>query len=255
MANVADSRLQRVPHTLAADVQVWWVDLEAYAGNIVLGGLCTYDHARAAGFADLQRARQWLASRHALRQVLGNVLGCPPDGLVIEPDEFGKPQLVHESVLAFNLSHSGGQGLIGVASTQAIGLDIELVHGVTDAETLTSIHFTEAERAEWSHAAGELRDRDFLRCWTRKEACVKALGVGLMVQPDSVEVGCAPRSVVVDIPIGAGIAEVAVCSLQLPGEAVGALAVAAHETVGIARRFFCRLAPTSRLQSPGSGPA
>ena len=243
---VHGSCLQRVPHEFSADVQVWWVDLDAYAGTVAMDGLGIPEYARAARMAFGQDVQRRLASRHALRHVLGNVLDRPPEGLVIEPDDVGKPRLVRESALHFNLSHSGHQGLIGVSLTREIGVDIELVHGVVDADTLARAHFTGDEKEEWSRAADPVRDRTFLACWTRKEACVKALGVGFSAQPASFDVGCAAAGRrVVGIPIGTKRCEVSVCSLQVARESVAAVAVAAPEAVGIARQFFRNSAPFS----------
>ena len=249
MSRMQDSCLQRVPHQFSADVQVWWVDLDAYAATVTLDGLSAQEHARAASMAFGQDARRFLASRHALRHVLANALDRLPEGLVIEPDDFGKPHLLQGSAPHFNLSHSGYQGLIGVSLDRPIGVDIEVVLEVVDADALVGAHFTADEREEWLSAPDPLRDRAFLTCWTRKEACVKALGVGLSLQPASIGVGCATHSRVVGIPIGTGRCEVAVCSLRLPGKSVAAVAVATPEAVGIARQFSRRPASPSSLGS------
>jgi 4'-phosphopantetheinyl transferase len=228
-----------VPHELPAGVQLWWVDLDVYAEVVALEGLCAGEHARAARMAFERDARRYLAGRHALRQIIGTALDRSPEALVIEPDDFGKPRLVDTEGPYFNLAHSAREALIGVSPDQAIGVDIEVVREVVDAEALAREHFTDEERAEWSRAE-PARDRAFLACWTRKEACVKALGVGLSAQPASLEVGCAPSGRVVTVPLGTGPCEVTLQSLQLPGDAVAAVALAAPEVVSLARRFFRR---------------
>lgn len=230
--------LERVPHALPADVELWWVDLDAYAEVVALDGLSAHEYARGARMAFGRDARRYLAGRHALRQVLANELGRSPEGLVIEPDEFGKPHLLPAGPLHFNLSHSAHEGLIGVSRDNPIGVDIEIVHQVVDADALAGAHFTDDERADWSRAGEPLRDRTFLVCWTRKEACVKALGVGLSAQAASIDAGCAPDKRVVAIPLGGRRCEVTLCSLHLPGESVAAVALATPEAVRIARRFL-----------------
>lgn len=235
---VVSRYLERVPHAFPADLQLWWVDLDAYAEVVALDGLSAQEHARGARMAFGRDARRYLAGRHALRQVLANELDRSPESLVIEPDEFGKPHLLPAGPLHFNLSHSAHEGLIGVSRDSPVGLDIEVVHQVVDADALAGAHFTDAERAEWSRAAEPLRDRTFLACWTRKEACVKALGVGLSARAATIEAGCAPHKRVVAIPLGGRQCEVTLCSLHLPGESVGAVALATPEAVRIARRSF-----------------
>jgi len=228
--------LEPVPHGLSPDVRLWRVDLDAYARAVAPAGLSPGEEARAARMVPEQDGRRYRAARHALRRVIAEAVNAPPESLVIEPDDLGKPRL-HESGLQFNLSHSAGEALIGVSPHRAIGVDIEVVHEVLDAEALARAHFTNAERAEWSRAPAA-RDRTFLTCWTRKEACVKALGVGLSARPEAVEVGCAPDARVVAIRLGTESCEVALESLRLPGESVAAVALAAPEAVRLAREFF-----------------
>jgi 4'-phosphopantetheinyl transferase len=221
-----------VPHDLSPDVQLWRVDLDAYARAAALYG---------------QGAQRRLASRHALRHLLAAVLHRPPESLVITPDDFGKPRLVHADAPHFNLSHSAHECLIGVSQERPIGVDIEVVHEVVDAGPLTRAHFTDGEQAEWSRADECLRDRTFLACWTRKEACAKALGVGLRAQAASIEVGCGPQARVVAIPLGTSRCEVTLSSLRMLGESVAAVAVAAPEAVTLAQRFFRPGPPSDTL--------
>jgi len=230
--------LEPVPHDLSADVRLWWVDLDGYASAISLDGLDAGEHARAARMAVGRDAQRYRASRHALRQLLASALDRLPETLVIETDEFGKPHFADGSSLHFNLSHSGHEGLIGVSPDRAIGVDIEVVHPVVDAVPLARAHFTDDELAAWSGAAERLRDRTFLTCWTRKEACVKALGVGLSALPASIEVGCKSDLRAVGVSFGMGRCEVALQSLRLPSDAVAAVALAGSEAVRQARRRF-----------------
>lgn len=231
--------LEPVPHGLSPDVRVWRVDLDAYAHAVALEGLSPEEEVRAARQALGRDGRRYRAARHALRRVIAEIVNAPPESLVIEPDDLGKPRL-RGSGLQFNLSHSAGEALIGVSPDRAIGVDIEALHEVLDAEALARAHFTSAERAEWARAPAAARDRTFLTCWTRKEACVKALGVGLSAPPEAVEVGCAPDARVVAIRLGTESCEVALESLRLPGGSVAAVALATPEAVRLAREFFRR---------------
>lgn len=231
----AIGHLERVPHALGADVRLWRVDLDAYAGAAPLDGLATAEHARAARFAAGRYGQRYLAAREALRHLLAQALGCSPEDLVIQPDEFGKPHLHPRGPLHFNLSHSTHEGLIGLSRDRPIGVDIEVVHDVIDAEALAEALFTDDERAAWSRATPALRDRAFLACWTRKEACLKALGVGLSARLASIEVGCASDLRVVTVLPGAPRCEVIVQSLDWPGGSVAAVALATPDAVRLAR--------------------
>jgi len=230
--------IRRVSHCLPNDVQVWSVDLDGYAGSVALEGLDVQEHARATRMAFPRDARRLLASRHALRRVLAGVLGRPRESLVFETGEFGKPGLVNGRPLHFNLSRSGPVAVIGVSSQLAVGVDIEVLRPVIDANTLARAHFTDEEFREWSRSDDPARDRTFLTIWTCKEACVKALGVGLSARPGSIHVGATARVRAAAVPLGEARCEVSVWPLPLPGEWVAAVAAAAPEAVEVALQFF-----------------
>lgn len=232
------SYLKRLPNGFATDVQLWWVDLDTYANTVSMDQLPACDRTRAARIVSEQDALRLLASRHALRCILGNVLECSPEDLVFEPDAFGKPRLMNKTQLQFNLSHCGHQGLIGVTPSLPIGVDIEIVREVPDADVIARSEFTSREQEEWRRAPDAHRKLKFLTCWTRKEACVKALGVGFLVQAAAVDVGCIPSHGEVCIALGSGRTVVEVASLPLLGDAVAAAALATSEAAANARSFF-----------------
>jgi 4'-phosphopantetheinyl transferase len=238
---MTDRHFRRVPHELSGDVQLWLVDLDAYSAGVALAGLGEHEYARAARMALARDGERFLASRHALRQRLAAALGRAPEDLGIETDEFGKPFLADAAALQFSLSRSASLALIGLSGDRAIGVDIEAVRAVPETDELVRDHFTAEERAEWARGAHALRARMFLTCWTRKEACVKALGVGLAVPPASVNagVGQGPCLRAATIALAEQRCEVTVQSLDDLGESVAAVALAAPDTVAIARRF-CR---------------
>lgn len=239
----SDRHFRRVGHELPGDVQVWLVDLDAYAAAMALAGLTEPEYARAARMAFERDAERFLASRHALRQVLAAALACAPDSLVIEPDDFGKPCLVEGGALQFSLSRSAGTALIGISRDQAIGVDVERIRAVPDADALAQDHFTAGERAEWAETPGALRESAFLACWTGKEACLKALGVGLALPPASIDTGIGrdpgaqAGARVVAIAVGGQRCEVTLQSLGALNGVVGAVALAAPDAVEITRRF------------------
>jgi 4'-phosphopantetheinyl transferase len=69
-----------------------------------------------------------------------------------------------------------------------IGVDIERRRAIPDAEELANRFFAPAEARTLSRLQNEERDEAFLLCWTRKEAYVKARGVGLSEPLDAFEV-------------------------------------------------------------------
>ncbi len=94
--------------------------------------------------------------------------------------------------LRFNLAHSGELTLIAVTRDCEIGVDVELVRPIERSLEIASRNFHPAELVA-IHAASEIDAPEaFLRCWTRKEAVLKAIGTGLGYPLDAFDVQ--PRS-------------------------------------------------------------
>jgi 4'-phosphopantetheinyl transferase len=160
------------------DLRLWRVDLDT----------ATFDdlpqeaeRQRAARFVRPGDGRRYLASHAALRRLLGRreawVTGA-----------HGKPALASPPPY-FNMSRRPGVALIGISTTHEIGVDVEPVQAMADANELAQLHFTPRERTDVAQESGAARDLAFLRCWTRKEACMKATGCGLSLAPSTFECG------------------------------------------------------------------
>ncbi len=150
-------------------------------------------------------------SRGALRRVLAAYLGCEPQAVELREGEHGKPELGGGGPLRFNLSHSGAVTLIAVCAEREVGVDVELAK---PRRNLVAI----AERELGSEAAAVRaapeaeRAAVFYRAWTRHEARLKCLGVGLWAPPPAAPVA------VESLPVGAGYA----AALAVAGEAMPA---------------------------------
>jgi 4'-phosphopantetheinyl transferase len=145
--------------------------------------------ARAARFRfDLHR-RRFLIGRGQLRCLLAQITGSCPTDLRIITDAYGKPAI--PAGPAFNLSHSDRYLLIGVACDGRLGVDIEIRRAVQDAHELARTFFSRDEIAALADVSRDQVSAAFLRVWTRKEALLKAIGLGLSgpLQRFSVEVG------------------------------------------------------------------
>ncbi|HET7417569.1 MAG TPA: 4'-phosphopantetheinyl transferase superfamily protein [Solirubrobacterales bacterium] len=113
-----------------------------------------------------------------LRRALGHYLEAEPREDDIALGEHGKPALRAASGLEFNLSHSRNLMLVAVAE-RPVGVDVEAIRPRGDLVALAE-RFLDAEAARAVHLAiGTERERVFYRAWTRHEARLKCLGVGL----------------------------------------------------------------------------
>jgi 4'-phosphopantetheinyl transferase len=152
------------------------------------------EQRRAARFVRQQDRERFATSHAALRMILGQYLGMPPSRVEIVADAGGKPRLAPAPglpPLMFNLSHSADLALVGVALGQRIGVDVEPWRPMVDAEGIVKRYFSAGERARWQALAEHERLPAFFRGWTRKEAYLKARGVGLSAGLDRFEVSFA----------------------------------------------------------------
>jgi 4'-phosphopantetheinyl transferase len=132
---------------------------------------------RAGRFRFARDRRRFVAGRTILRRELSRRLDCTPGEITFAYGPYGKPAV---DGIAFNVSHSGGTALFAFTADAELGVDVELhAHARADDDTVAERFFSPTEVASLrEHPRGE-QSAAFLRCWTRKEAFVKARGDGL----------------------------------------------------------------------------
>lgn len=198
---------------------------------------------------DRDRARYEIA-HGLLRVVLGKHLGKPPVTLAFAIGEHGKPRIENTYRgaldLSFNMSHTRDLVAVAVTRGRRVGVDIEQWVPAVDYNDLARCFFSPAEQAELLALRPCLRMPGFFACWTRKEAYVKALGLGLSAGLDYFDVGVDPLQRAPPITDRrAGLREKwLVRDLALPAGYSGAVACAG---LGWQLRLFC-----TRLQGRGA---
>jgi len=157
-------------------IYVWPLDPTAPATATELASLSEREAARMARFVfDKDRFR--FGHSHArMRALLGVHLGVAPADLVFEENQHGKPLLAGGPF--FNLSHSQNLAALAISDDLDLGLDIEHVRAIEGSE-IARRFFSPQECAALNAYAGADYENAFYRCWTRKEAYVKAQGEGL----------------------------------------------------------------------------
>lgn len=190
------------------------------------------ERERAARFVHEVNRRRHLAAHVAARRLLSRVTGERAERLQFAADGNGKPQLVQPAGWHHNLSHSEDWAVIGAQRAAAIGVDVEVLRPVDDAMALAQRHYTPAEQAAIAQASdAPARDAAFLRVWTRKEACLKAVGLGLRLAPSSFEAGADAGTTVAHLRTPTGMMAVEVQSVRAGGRPV---VIAAARVVGLA---------------------
>lgn len=120
--------------------------------------------------------------RGLLRHLLGLRLGVAPTDLVFLTEAGGRPYLEctpGNRPAIFSLSHSHDIISIAISSSGPLGIDVECLRPGTDKDAIVRRFFKPVEREAWDRLPAGAREAAFLRLWTRKEAVLKALGLGL----------------------------------------------------------------------------
>ena len=171
------------PFKTRGRVEVEYVDLSPHPVNEATAWewLSEDERRRWRVFEYPGPRRRFALCRAALRAMLCERLGCDNEELAFESMERGKPLAILEGKPApvnFNVSHSGGHGLIAIDPSGRVGIDVEERRERDDLDGLIEIAMGPQERAELSTLPGERRLHAFYDMWTAKEALVKALGSG-----------------------------------------------------------------------------
>ena len=204
-------------------VDLWRVDLDHPGQPDHRLWLSASEHDRAARFVFERDARRYRAAHAHLRVLLWQHCDWPA-AAEFDIGAFGKPSLGRASAFTFNLSDSGPQALIGIGKGEGIGVDIEVLRTLDDLGTLAEQNFSANELRDLrALPAGEV-DRAFLTVWTRKEACLKAVGCGLSVAPARFTVGLGATAQQVSVPTERGRVAVRVQSVNLGPELLVAVA-------------------------------
>lgn len=178
----------------ADELQLWHASLDCDRTSLerLAGTLSADERARAARLVFERDRDHFIVARGTLRELLGAYLGCGADCVSFSYGRQGKPALLApdggQPELFFNVSHSQGMAIFAFARDRELGVDIEKIDPARAGEEIARRFFSRDEVAEFLALPPELKAEGFFRCWTRKEAYVKARGAGLQMALDSFSV-------------------------------------------------------------------
>ncbi len=223
----ACTRLPLVAQFTAVDL--WQVDLDHAPLNGAAEWLAPSEHERAGRFVFERDARRYRAAHVALRRLLSDRFGLAPRA-ELATGAHGKPMLPAGLHGGFNLSHSGPVALLAVGDHEGLGIDVECLGPRHDELAVAQQSFSESELAELHAAPASDLAHVFLRGWTRKEACLKAVGIGLGLAAiggttlASIQVGLAPLAKKLVVGSGLHAVPVTVVSIDVAPGIVAAVA-------------------------------
>jgi len=117
--------------------------------------------------------------RGVLRILLSRYLGLQPERISFFTNKHGKLFISNSTQFFFNLSHSQDIILYAFSDIEFIGVDVEQIKENTNCHNLAKRFFSEQENFNLGLLPPEKFRENFFRCWSRKEAFVKAKGTGL----------------------------------------------------------------------------
>ncbi|MGV3772895.1 MAG: 4'-phosphopantetheinyl transferase family protein [Verrucomicrobiales bacterium] len=168
--------LLKAPMMERNDLHIWSADLDEPIDGVET--LLTLDELdKASRFKFPVHRQRFIHGRGILRILLGHYLGKQPQEVQIGYGPSGKPMI--ESALSFNLAHSGQMAVYAFSFEGALGIDVERVHAIPEMSGVAKIFFSPQEYDEWKSLPASEQEVAFFNCWTRKEAFVKAVGVGI----------------------------------------------------------------------------
>jgi 4'-phosphopantetheinyl transferase len=227
------------------EVHVWSTVLDRPAGEAAaLEALLSPDECERVARIHCQRTRsEFAVGRGVLRRLLASYLQVDPAVLRFAVGPAGKPELRQPSGtgLQFNLSHSHGVALYALTFHDPVGVDVEQVRPMSNYLGLAERYFSPREVGVLRSLAEHQRVGAFFHAWTRKEAYLKARGVGLSYGLERVEVTLGPAEPVRLLCLGGDEQSARSWSLRhlepAPGF-VGAVAVEREDTFRLVQRAW-----------------
>lgn len=225
-------------------VHLWQRRLDARAEELsaCYRLLSSEEQDRARRFRVERPRSEFVLTRGTLRSLLALYLGSSPQEVRLRYALQGKPALEGDSDLSFNVSHTDGLALMGFVKRRSIGVDVENLDRKIEAERLAERFFSQRERQALRTLRGDELQAAFFRCWTRKEAYIKAIGDGLSLPLHQFDVSIAESdrdALLGTRPDPAEAARWTVCDVSL-GPPFAAAVTVQNDDAGLVQLTTCQ---------------
>ncbi|WP_419799271.1 MAG: 4'-phosphopantetheinyl transferase family protein [Terasakiella sp.] len=177
----------------SGDVHVWVFPLMQLSGQVNELALCLSapERIRSERFYFDHLKRRFIVRHAFLRHTIARYLSLSAPEVKFDQNAYGKPRLSerdNHADLRFNLSSSGEWGVLACMYGHDLGIDVEEQRFMVERDQLVSDFFSEQEVMQWKKLSDRRKDEAFFIGWTRKEAYIKALGLGLFLDLKSFSV-------------------------------------------------------------------
>ena len=215
------------------DVEIWFEAVDRRPPDPWLVECLADDERAQANRFRFERDRARFVARRAFRRcVLAGYLDVEPARICIRTSVMGRPEVESLQQIHFSASHSDGLAVVAVTRGQDIGVDLERVRPIPEAQELADRLFARRECERVRSVEPAARSEVFLTLWTRKESVVKAAGVGLSMPVDGFDV-LAPDVAVATQRGEDPLRPFVLASLDLMPGYVGSVAVSGTDDVAV----------------------
>lgn len=188
------------------EVHVWrvWLDLNTIQSKSLAGILSVDELARAARFRFEIDQKRFMVARGMLRKILGHYLGEHPQKIRFDYTSYGKPMLktnCGQNALCFNLSHTDDFALYAFSLGGNIGIDMERIRDDIEIAQIAQRFFSLGEISSLERMDENKREALFFQYWARKEAVIKAMGLGVSFPLEQLDVSLISGKVLAPITL------------------------------------------------------
>jgi 4'-phosphopantetheinyl transferase len=194
-SGINNQNLEKIKRLPAREAHLWFVSLSLALEKFSrFESLLSFDEmGRASRFRNLSLRRRYIAARGWLRTLLGSYLAMEPQRLRFSYNDLGKPRLADQTTaLSFSISHCEDWALLGFICDRNIGVDLERVRADIETDVIAQRFFLPNEIEQLQSLPPAQKLQAFYCAWTRKEAYLKARGLGLFRGLDRIEVSLLP---------------------------------------------------------------
>jgi 4'-phosphopantetheinyl transferase len=179
------------------EVHIWYCSLNQHESKLSKFSclISSDEKLRQKQFIFQNDRRNFTITRGVLRTILGTYLNREPSNIIFHYSNRGKPRIQndnHKPSLFFSVSHSKDFALYALSRNSEIGIDIENIRDLTEMDLIVEHFFSEREKSIYQKLSESKKREAFFLCWTRKEAYLKAIGVGLYQPLSTFEVSIIP---------------------------------------------------------------
>jgi 4'-phosphopantetheinyl transferase len=178
----------------ARDLHLWvlkFADLKDSVESLTQT-LSSDELAKARQYRFKASQEKYIIGRAATREILSRYLKTTPQSIIFSYNNFGKPSLNNPD-LQFNVSHTKDTFLLAITKKYPVGIDIEHCQPKLNFLSVAKTFCTSQEYQKLLSVEASEINLAFYRCWTRKEAILKAIGHGLFFPFDALEVTFLPQ--------------------------------------------------------------